>query len=93
MVKSPKNNFAHFNMSQTSVIEYTKYPGESVIEDIIALMSDTLSEPYSIYTYRFFLAVYSFFIFISDTVNFFFLFLNSLFTLFIKSQPNVSLIV
>lgn len=35
--------------------KYCKYPGEILIKDIINLMSDNLSEPYPILTYRYFL--------------------------------------
>ena len=34
---------------------YKKYQGEQTIDEIISIMSETLSEPYPIYTYRYFL--------------------------------------
>lgn len=44
-------------MSKGLDVKYSLYPGESVIEDVMKIMEDTLSEPYSIYTYRYFLPV------------------------------------
>ena len=38
------------------MIEYTIYQGESQLEEIITLVEKDLSEPYSIFVYRFFLA-------------------------------------
>jgi N-alpha-acetyltransferase 30 len=35
--------------------KYCKYPGEKLIEEIMTLMSNSLSEPYPILTYRYFL--------------------------------------
>lgn len=34
---------------------YKKYPGEDLVLEVMELMSKTLSEPYPIYTYRYFL--------------------------------------
>lgn len=34
---------------------YRKYPGESMVLEVMDLMGKTLSEPYPIYTYRYFL--------------------------------------
>jgi len=36
-------------------IEYTTYQGESQLADLMALIDKDLSEPYSIYTYRYFI--------------------------------------
>lgn len=40
-----------------SLVDITKYEDESQIMDIMNLVSSDLSEPYSIYTYRYFLGV------------------------------------
>ena len=42
-------------MEPTNEIEYVEYVDESMISDIQALVSKDLSEPYSIFTYRYFL--------------------------------------
>lgn len=42
-------------MEPTKTIEYVEYVDESMIGDIQALVSKDLSEPYSIFTYRYFL--------------------------------------
>jgi peptide alpha-N-acetyltransferase len=42
-------------MEQIKEIEYLEYVDESMISDIQALVSKDLSEPYSIFTYRYFL--------------------------------------
>jgi N-alpha-acetyltransferase 30 len=36
-------------------LEYRPYTGEEQLDDMIALIERDLSEPYSIYTYRYFL--------------------------------------
>lgn len=41
--------------SAESVIEFTDYTDESMLSDIQRLVATDLSEPYSIYTYRYFL--------------------------------------
>jgi N-alpha-acetyltransferase 30 len=43
------------NAAQTSAIEYLDYVDESNLSEIQALVSKDLSEPYSIFTYRYFL--------------------------------------
>ena len=50
--------FSPTQMSKQADVEYSLYPGESVMDDIMHIMSLTLSEQYSIYVYRYFLDVY-----------------------------------
>ena len=50
-------------MSQTTEVQYSLYPGETVIHDIMYIMAKTLSEQYSIYVHRYFLDVSSLFLF------------------------------
>ena len=57
LVISPKNSiqFKKIKMSNFTIIEYVDYTNEEMIADIKQLVSKDLSEPYSIFTYRFFL--------------------------------------
>lgn len=41
--------------SSQSMIEYGEYAGEDQLEELIRLISKDLSEPYSIFTYRYFI--------------------------------------
>lgn len=42
-------------MPSRTMIEYGQYAGESQLEEMIQLISKDLSEPYSIFTYRYFI--------------------------------------
>jgi peptide alpha-N-acetyltransferase len=50
-------NFDRF-LKEINQIQYRTYPGESIIKEIIDLMQEELSEPYPIFTYRYFLNDY-----------------------------------
>ena len=39
-------------------LTYTTYPGEKLLSEIMELMTEELSEPYPIFTYRYFLNMY-----------------------------------
>lgn len=43
------------NKQNPKKIVYVPYEGEIMLPDIVSLMEETLSEPYNVYTYRFFL--------------------------------------
>ncbi|CCU99335.1 unnamed protein product [Malassezia sympodialis ATCC 42132] len=45
-------------MSSAPVIQYEVYRGEQDIEDVMRLIEKELSEPYHIYTYRYFLSTW-----------------------------------
>lgn len=51
------HKYDNFLLEQNNII-YRTYPGESIITEIMSLMTEELSEPYPIFTYRYFLNGY-----------------------------------
>ena len=55
--KNSEKNFDKF-LCEIDGIIYKTYPGEHLISEIMELMQEELSEPYPIFTYRYFLNDY-----------------------------------
>jgi len=57
-IKIQRLNHGEIILKNDGDVVYKTYPGEFIINNIIDLMKDELSEPYPIFTYRYFLNDY-----------------------------------